>query len=199
MHGLIFWTVQAFVTDGFGATRWAEVTTRADLGFEGFEAMLPYEPALLPRVLDACAEVLDRPQAALLEDLGGYLVTHPNNEAIRRLMRFGGLDFIEFLHSLDDLPDRTRLALQGLDLPEITLRDHRSHVFTLECRGEPSGFGHVLVGLLQGMADDYGALAVISHLGMRGGTEIVEVSVVETAFAEGRGFDLGRGADGVAG
>ncbi len=74
------------------------------------------------------------------------------------MLRFGGVTFVDFLHSLEDLPDRGRLALPDLDLPELHITDHGPDFFTLKCRAELTGAGHVMVGLLRAMADDYGAL-----------------------------------------
>jgi hypothetical protein len=190
MHGLIFRTVEAFVSDCFGPDVWGAAMLHADVPITSFEAMLDYDAALLPKVLNGCATVLERPQACILEDIGTYLVTHQNHASIRRLMRFGGQTFVELLHSLDELPGRTRLAVSGLDLPDISVREHQPHCFTLQCANGPSGFGHVLVGLLRALADDYGALAVLHHVGTRDGIETVAVSVVDAAFAKGRGFSL---------
>ena len=122
-----------------------------------------------------------------------YLITHQNHASVRRLMRFGGDTFSELLHSLGDLPDRTRLAVSGLDLPGILVREPIPQSFTIQCADNPMGFGHVMVGLLRAMADDYGTLALLEHRGLRDGTEIIEVQVVETAFADDRGFSLAAG------
>lgn len=105
-------------------------------------------------------------------------------------MRFGGDTYPELLHSLDDLPGRSRLAVTGLDLPQIQVLEPVGQQFVIRCSGKPIGFGHVLVGLLRAMADDYGTLAVLEHRGIRDGTEVIDVTVVETAFAEDRGFSL---------
>ena len=45
------------------------------------------------------------------------------------------------------------------------------------------------------MADDYGALVFLDYKGQRDGAEIVEIRVLETAFAEGREFELGARAE----
>jgi hypothetical protein len=190
MHGLIFRTIEAFVSDNFGPDIWEKAMARSDLAISSFEAMLDYDAALLPKVLDGCASVLDRSQANILEDVGTYLVTHQNHASIRRLMRFGGQSFVELLHSLDELPGRTRLAVSGLDLPDIRVREHQPHNFSLQCTNGPSEFGHVLVGLLRAMADDYGVLAVLEHIGSKDGAEVIEILVVDTTFAEDRGFSL---------
>ena len=190
MHGLIFRTVEAYVSDRFGADTWVRAMALADIEIASFEAMLDYDATYFPSVLDGCARALERPVETILEDIGTYLVAYQNHASIRRLLRFGGDSFSELLHSLGDLPDRTRLAVSGLVLPQIHVREPIPQHFIIACSGPPRGFGHVLVGLLRTMADDYGALAVLDHQGTRDGAEIIEVSVVDIAFSEDRGFAL---------
>ena len=98
--------------------------------------MLSYDNALTSQTLEANARHLDKPQAVLLEDIGTYFAFHPNVEALRRLLRFGGADFIEFLNLLDDLPDRARLAADDLELPELFLVQLTEGVFRLVCRAK---------------------------------------------------------------
>lgn len=194
MHGLINRAIQRFVTDSYGGDKWLEATRYADLGFVEFESMLAYDDAVTARVLDAVSLVLDRSRTDVMEDLGTYLVSHPNVEALRRLLRFGGVTFVEFLHSLDDLPDRARLAVSDLKLPRIELREHTPGQFSLICDSPLEGYGHVMMGVLRAMADDYGALAVLEHTGSGQGVETIAITLIETEFSEGRVFDLGARA-----
>ena len=115
MHGLINRAIQSFVTNTYGPDRWLNVTEDADLGFSEFEAMLIYDDSLTDAVLKSLCVELGRPENELLEDLGTYLVSDPKVESLRRLLRFGGETFLEFLYSLDDLPDRARLAVPELE------------------------------------------------------------------------------------
>ena len=158
MHGLINRSIQSFVCDSYGTDIWIDLIQRADLDFVEFEAMLTYDDALTPLVLDTVSEVLGRPRGDVMEDIGTYLVSHPSFEAVRRLLRFGGVNFEDFLHSLDDLPDRARLAVSDLHLPRIELREHGEGQFSLICDAPVAGYGHVMMGILRVMADDYGAL-----------------------------------------
>ncbi|MCL3882165.1 heme NO-binding domain-containing protein [Marivita sp. GX14005] len=192
MHGLIFRTVEAFVTDSFGLDSWTKALIAADVPLSSFEAMLQYDSVYFPAVLDACARTLDRSEANILEDIGTYLITRQNHVSVRRLMRFGGQDFPELLYSLEDLPGRTRLAVPGLDLPRIVVREVEPHCFDLCCEGELPGFGHLLVGLLRAMADDYGVLAVLEHRGSNDGIEAIAARIVDIGFAEDRGFSFAR-------
>ena len=191
MHGLINRSIQSFVCDSYGTDIWIDLTQRADLDFVEFEAMLMYDDAVTPRVLDAMSEVLCRPRDDIMEDIGTYLVSHPSFEAVRRLLRFGGVNFEDFLHSLDDLPDRARLAVSDLNLPRIELRAHANGQFSLICDAPVAGYGHVMMGILRVMADDYGALALLEHLGRGQGVETVSIMLVEAEFSKGRQFDLG--------
>ncbi len=191
MHGLVNRSIQVFISDTYGVSTWQDVALHAGLDFTEFEGMLRYKQAYTPQILDAAAAVLNRPRAEIMEDFGTFLVSHPGFEAVRRLLRFGGEDFVDFLQSLDDLDDRVRLAVSDLHLPKLRLRSHAEGQFSLICDAQIAGFGHVMMGVLRTMADDYGALALLDHSGTADGAEIVSIALVENDFAEGRSFELG--------
>ena len=187
MHGLINKSVQAFLRDHYGQRVWESVAHRTGVAPEGFEAMLHYDDDLTDALIAAAVSELDKPRAALLEDIGAFLAMR---EPLRRLLRFGGADYWEFLYSLDDLQGRSLMALPDLELPELCLRSERGGRFLLEVRGPMPGWGAVMAGLLRAMADDYGALALIDTLESAGDTERVRVVLLEEDWAEGRRFDL---------
>ncbi|WP_138468920.1 heme NO-binding domain-containing protein [Poseidonocella sp. HB161398] len=194
MHGLINKSIQCFLRDTYGAGLWARVAQRADLDPAGFEAMLLYDDALAGQVLEVAAELLAKPRDCLLEDLGTYLVSHPNLEPVRRLLRFGGARFADFLHSLDELPDRARLAVPELDLPRLELVQIDEATFRLDCERRLPGFEHVLVGLMRTMADDYGALVIMECLPPDEALAHVSIRLIDNGFASGRSFELAAGS-----
>ncbi len=193
MHGLMNRAIESFVRDTYGRRRWCSIAREAGLEDTSFEAMLTYEDALTDAVLDAAAAELRKPREDFLEDLGTYLVSHPTTEALRRLLRFGGVSFMEFLNSLDELRGRARLAVSDLDLPELELVEESGGTFLLHCRYHRPGFGHVLTGVLRAMADDYGALVMLDMVEQRADVEILKIALLEAAFAEGRRFQLAAG------
>lgn len=199
MHGLINRSIQCFLRDTYGPVVWSAVAREARLGFDSFEAMLTYEPTVTEAVIVAASKVLQRPRETLLEDLGTYLVSHPNLEALRRLLRFGGVSYLDFLNSLEDLPDRARLAASDLDLPDFVLVDQGDGRFSLRCGAMLPGVGHVVVGLLRAMADDYGALVLLDHQGADDGAgdgaEVVSIHLLDQRHTEGRRFELAMRAD----
>ncbi len=194
MLGLINRAIQCFLRDTYGPPLWAGVVREARLGADGFEPMLHYEVDQTEALIAAASRLLNRPRETLLEDLGTYLVSHRNGEALRRLMRFGGVTFTDFLLSLEDMQGRGRLALPDLELPELHLAEEGADRFLLTCRSRIGGAGHVILGLLRAMADDYGALVVMEHLGQQGEGEVISILLLDSRFAAGRRFDLGARA-----
>lgn len=190
MHGLINRAIQSFTRDTYGTEVWDDVVAAGHLETPEFEAMLVYDDAQTMQALDALAAHLGKPRADVLEDIGTYLVSHRNTEALRRLLRFGGVTFAEFLDGLDELPGRARLAVSDLDLPGIEVRRHTVEHYTLTVFSPVAGWGHFFVGVLRAMADDYGALAILDHQGRQEGREVIDIQLVESAFSEGRKFDL---------
>jgi hypothetical protein len=190
MHGLINRSLQSFLRDTYGAATWADVAREARLGVDGFEPMLTYDPALTEAVLTAAARLLNRPPDSLLEDLGTYLVSHPNTERVRRLLRFGGESFDDFIHSLEDLPERARLALPDLHLPELNLVSCGAGRYRLSIMAPIRGAGLVMMGLLRAMADDYGALVLMEPLANDGGAEVIQIQLLDQRHSKGRQFDL---------
>lgn len=189
MHGLINRTIQGFLRDTYGPGLWARVARRTGISPEGFEAMLHYDSNLTEAALAAAAQELDRARESILEDIGTWLVSSATGQPLRRLMRFGGVNFTDFLHSLEDMPGRARLALPDLELPQLALRELEPDHYLLTSHGLP-GFGHVLAGIVQAMADDYGALVVLDRDTPAGPDETISIRLVITDHAQGRNFAL---------
>jgi len=194
MHGLVNRSIELFLADTYGQSAWKEILRRADQDGEGFEPMLSYDDEVTYAVLEAAVATLEKDMASLLEDLGTFLISNSKVQALRRLLRFGGVNFSEFLLSLDELPGRTRLAVSDLDLPDLEIIEDGSDRFVLKADQKWLGIGHVLVGVLRAMADDYGALVFLEFEGAENGVETVSIQLLETAFSEGREFQLSQKA-----
>lgn len=193
MNGLINRSIQCFLRDGWGAGVWDDTARAAGVPVQGFEPLLPYPAEVTDRLLAAAATRLDRDGGCLLEDLGTYLVSHPARAGVRRLLRFGGSDYREFLYSLEDLPARARLALPDLVLPDLRLREAARGRFRLEIGPGMPGLAEVALGLLRAMADDYGALVTLGLARRRtDGAGAVTIRLLDQAHGAGRAFRLGR-------
>ncbi len=193
MHGMINCALQGFLLANYGPAVWQKVREIARLPDGGFEAMERYDDALTLACFDAARAVLRKPGEPLLEDIGTHLVTHPDLESLRRLLRFGGATFAEFLNSLEEMPDRARLAMPELEIPAIALRQEGPGDYVIAARWRLAGIGPLLSGVLRAMADDYGALVLLEPAGTgEDGAERLRVRVYDSAFSAGRSFSLGQ-------
>jgi Haem-NO-binding len=186
MDALLLRSLQSYVIDTFGTPSWQEVCRRGGMRVETFEPMLRYDQGTADRIALVAAEVLGRSVDTVWEDVGTYLVANPEREGVRRLLRFGGTSYSDFLHSLEDLPGRARLAMPDLELPDLTLQEVGPDRFELRCQSQQRGLQRVLVGLLTAMADDYGALCLIEP----GADDCTTISVLDRRHSEARQFDL---------
>lgn len=188
MHGLINRSVQSYVCRRYGTDFWVEVAERASLGFTSFEAMLTYDDAVTSRVLNALGDIVDRSRGEMMEDIGLYLVTDETLTGLRRLLRFGGVDFEDFLNSLDEMPDFVRLAVPHLNVPQLELHPRAEGLYILECRKAIAGFDSLMIGVLRGMADEYGALALFETVAANDKVQKLSIQLVDNAYAEARHF-----------
>lgn len=189
MHGLVNKSIQCFLRYTYGEALWTRVAVRAGMRKDDtFEPLLHYEDALTEAIVVAALGELGRSRDVLFEDLGTFLASR---EALRRLLRFGGGDYLDFLLSLEELPGRGRLTLPDLDLPGLALHEGRGGHFLLLVESDIRDWTPVITGLLRAMADDYGALVLIEMVDdgpdERGK---ISISLLEARYATGRSFDL---------
>lgn len=199
MHGLICRSFERFVCTAYGQRMWQDVLSSLDLGFDTFEAMFSYDDASMDMIVSSIARALSKSRDVLLEDFGTYLVTGEGAFRVRRLLRYGGVNYEDFLHSLEDLPGRAALAVPDLDLPALQLDTIGPGEFNLKCLTHFDGASHVLIGLLRALADDYGALVFLDHLGQSAGVETISIQLLQSDFAKDNGFDLSDVARAVGG
>lgn len=189
MQGLINRAIQCFVVDTHGERVWYDVIARSSVGFNSFEAFLDYPISTTLKLVDAVERVTSLPKSSFLEDLGVYLVTSPTTKAVRRLLRFGGQTFEDFVLSLDELPERINLAFADIVLPRIEVTQPSSHTFMVTVSDGIDGFDFVVVGVLRALADDYGALAFID-LSCDANASKITVLLADSGFGAGRNFDF---------
>ncbi len=187
MHRLVIRAVEEFLCDTYGDAVWGQVLA----GCEAESADRQASPETLSvsrdraeRLIPMAASRLDKPVAELLEDMGAWLA---RREPIRRLMRFSGRDFEDFVISLEELPGRARFVMPDLRMPRIDVVHEPGRTLRLVLAPSAMGWTSLFAGLVRVMADDYGALSVIEVEG-----SCVIVSISDDAFAAPREFRLGQ-------
>lgn len=194
MHELITRSLECFLRDTYGEKFWANALRSVGLSPSHVDFLFNGTDQQIRDTVTSAARMLDKPQDVLLEDMGTYMVSHANSTRIRRLLRFSGETFEDFLHSLDDLPDRARLAVGDLLLPAMELLELSPGHYRLDIAPTLEGFPSVLRGALQALADDYGALVLLEVTDPDGddpeAPHSIQIALLDEAFAEGKEFDL---------
>lgn len=190
MHGLINKSLEVFVRETYGPEKWQMIAGQAEVPEGAFESMLTYPDAITDRVLETAIKVLDKERDGFLEDLGTFLVSHPSVEALRRLLRFNGASFREFVDALDDLHGRSRLAVPNLDMPVLEVDPDGRNAYRVRCVWHRDYGLPVILGVLRAMADDYGVLAFF-EAEEDAENPAITVTLLDQDFSEGREFSLG--------
>lgn len=190
MHGLIHRAIQTYVTETYGADAWVNIARASRTGVANYESMLVYPDEMADQVLDVASDYLGREQATLLEDMGTFFITDPRRQGLRRLLRFGGSSYRDFLYTIDDLMDWGKLAVKGLVLPQLNLQAVGPEHFLIFVRGSTKGMSHVLVGMLRAMADDYGALVMIELEEQAADLDRIVLRLAVPSYQEPREFEL---------
>ena len=164
MNGVINAALQHYVCTAHGLSLWERAARRSGVPHLRFEAMLQYQDALTERTLTALANELQITQEDLLEDVGVFLVTHAKTQWLHRLLRFSGENYIDFLRTLPDMPNRIAIAAFDIGVPQIALTQDRPLHFRLDLKA-PKHSGlccHVFAGLLRAMADSHNTLCAVN-------------------------------------
>ncbi|WP_283401471.1 heme NO-binding domain-containing protein [Aliiroseovarius halocynthiae] len=185
---MILWIFESFVRLTYGDQVWEKVLSDLDLHLHSVEPMFHYDDQIGLSILRQLSIEQKRDRHSLLEDFGTFLVTDARVERVRRLLRFGGVDFTEFLHSLEDLKGRARLAVPDLILPEMQVDETHPHRFEITCENIPVGAPYVLLGALRALADDYGSLVFLEVSEEKSSGVVILASLLESQHAEGREF-----------
>ncbi|WBU59138.1 heme NO-binding domain-containing protein [Paracoccus albus] len=182
MHGFIIRGIELFLRARHGDGVWADVSAEAGIDRRGTMLLRTYSGAVAYALIQTASQVLKLNRDELLEDIGGWI---PRLDSVRHVMRFSGSSFEDFVLSLDDLHDRGRVVLPGLNLPRIATRVTGPRQYLLRLAAEDSDWYPVLAGFLRGMADDYGVLAIVEE-----DDGCLSVSIADDEFAEGNDFSL---------
>lgn len=180
MQGLLNRSIEFFLRTTYGDHVWTEIATRAGIDPQGFLGLRSYPGDPTTRMLRAASARLEKSPSELLEDTGGCVV---RCESLRRLLRFSGSSFSDFVLALEELPGRARMILPHLTFPTINVIQREADHYRIEGENWSRGLEWLLAGALRGIADDYGVLALIDV--RRSG---VELRVMLQAFTPGNPF-----------
>ena len=178
MQTLLDRAVSGFMRETYGADRWQAIVDRMAIG----EIAPGPEGSYFAHAMREAALSIAKPEDDLFEDLGAWLA---RLEPIRRLLRFSGSDFRDFVTRLDELPGRAHLVVPELQMPSMSIRQDDRCTVRIALLDAARGWDAIIGGILRGMADDYGALGLIVVE-----RNLITVHISDESFSQDRGFRL---------
>lgn len=177
MHWLIRRSVESFLRDIYGDVVWQSLRRASD------DAMMYLSNDWHGRdLISDAARHLDKPTDDMLDDLGAWIA---RQERMRRLFRFSGGSFREFLENLEMLPDRVSTVLPDFDIPPMQIFSADRDFVQISLSEGYERWAHVLAGVVRVMADDYGVLGLVYVE-----AEKVCVQICDGDFGEKRSLKL---------
>ncbi|MEM6663104.1 MAG: heme NO-binding domain-containing protein [Pseudomonadota bacterium] len=168
MYGLVNQGIETFITEKFGAETWDKIKEEAGIPVEHFTAILTYDDAITYDLVGAISRVLDVDPNEALKLFGEYWPSFAKETAIGRLFDFSGSSFVEFLESLDDMHDRMIMSLPDLRPPSFEVEHLSDGRYLLHYRSEREGLAPMVIGLLHGLAADFGVMISVDHSAVKG-------------------------------
>lgn len=180
MHGVIGAAIEHYIRSEFGEECWTTTATKAKIPGQRFEPMLQYDDHLLDDVLCELGLQLERAKEDILEDLGTFLVTNGDIIWLPRLLRFGGVNYADFIRQLPQVPKRVALAAFDFGLPKLAVSNPKRGRFELKIESDLPHWSSILLGLLRSMSDQYGTLCAVNALD----TTRLEIDIFDEQHAE---------------
>lgn len=182
MYSLVGRSLESFLRSSYGDAFWQDLLQEALPELASRPLLTRPSAENTRRIVFLASRRLGKPVPELAEDLGAWIV---RLEGVRRLLRFSGPNFVEFIRSLEELPGRALLIMPHFPLPELTVVADGAEEYEIFVSHRPRGWIWAIAGMLRGMADDYGTLALIAVAGDR-----ISLRVVLEEHAAGRPFAL---------
>ncbi len=192
MHRLIIRSIEGFLRETYGGDLWKQTAAASGIDADGFQFMSKHPDTVVWKIARNAAARLNKPDIEVIEDLGAWLARF---EPVRRLLRFSGTDYREFITGLDEFLGLAQLAIPELKLPRLNVIVRNDSIYEVVIDMPQPFWRPLAVGVLRAMADDYGALVVIDWSDADPeAIKPIRVELLAASFAEGRRFDLSQGA-----
>lgn len=155
MYGMVNKALQEMVTSGFGDAVWERVKTQAGIDIDVFISNDGYPDDITYRLVGAVSQVLDIPGPEVLRKFGRHWILKTARDGYGELINAGGSNISDFLENLPNFHARVSLIFPHLDPPKFVCTDTRDGFLRLHYFSDREGLSPFLVGLLDGLGEQF--------------------------------------------
>ncbi len=163
MYGMVNKAIKDLVISGFGQSKWDEIKIKAGLTSDDFSSMAPYSDSITYELVGAASEVLQLPATVILQEFGKHWIKFTAKEGYGVMMDMFGSNFFEAISSINNLHQRIGLSMPQLSAPRFNIQTISETELLVEYISTRKGLGHMMIGLLYGLAEKHNEKIEINH------------------------------------
>ena len=157
MYGLLLESVRFHVVKRHGKEAWNKICQHCGLLNSWFNTGNSYSDTILPKVSEACAEVLPCCQSpdAYMEYFGNCFVNFTSSMGYSNVLKIYSRSFRDFLDSIDSLHEHLRFEFPRLQSPSFECTEESASGLTLHYRSKRYGYKNYVIGQVKEIAKLY--------------------------------------------
>lgn len=156
MYGMLLESIQHYVQELYGETKWQEVLEHAGLRNMIFATHKVYPDNIMSDIADSCAHVLQKgTRDYYMFYFGTWFVKFFSHYGYDKILRISGRHYRDFLNGIDNLHETMRFSYPRLQSPSFYVEKEDRCGCILNYRTKRQGFTHYVVGQLQQCAINF--------------------------------------------
>ncbi|MBX2882779.1 MAG: heme NO-binding domain-containing protein [Granulosicoccus sp.] len=180
MYGLVNRAIEDLIVSTEGAETWEKIKKKAGTADLQLLDSSNYDDQLTYDLVAACCEVLNKSAEEVLYAFGRHWILYTGKEGWANLFAFTGDNFISFVQQLDEMHARVNAAMPEGNMPEFTLSE-TDDGYQLIYRSAREGLAPMVIGILNGLAEQFNESWEIKHIGTREKSGVDSFALSKTA------------------
>lgn len=163
MYGMVNRAIEDLVVSSAGEDAWVQIKKDAGIDIPMFQDSTEYNDAITFKLVQAASEFLKQTPEAILHAFGRHWVLYTGREGWASIFNLGGENMVEFINGLDSMHARVQIALPNAEMPQFRVTEKEDHL-ELIYRSQRTGFAPMVLGLLDGLAEQFNEKWDIEHV-----------------------------------
>jgi len=168
MYGMVNKALEEMVIASDCEATWELVKQRAGVDIDVFVTNQGYSDDVTYKLVGATCEVLGKTSPEILRAFGKHWVLKTARDGYGNLMDAGGSNLVEFLNNLPNFHSRVSLIFPHLEPPRFACTDVTDSSLRLHYYSHRFGLADFVVGLLDGLGEQFRTPLAIEHEIIRG-------------------------------
>lgn len=155
MYGIVNNAIKDLVVNIGGMALWQKVVADAGVSDPSFQNATHYSDESTLKLVSCACERLNLPMDEVLFEFGRHWVTYTNHHGWSTQFTLDGGDLVACLKQLDEVHARVKDAMPDAKMPLMSIIDN-GETYLLEYHSEREGFAPMVLGVIQGLAEQFG-------------------------------------------